>query len=438
MELDLDYYEKIILYKSLTDSTYLASIIDYITPQLFKTEDISNVIRVISNFYTTRNKVPTITEINTYLGDDRSREKFKQTVASLKNIDKNLDTEEVYANTERWIKERSIYEAILSSAKKLGAGNVNVSEILSEFERTCNISLTTDHGFSLFRDVDKLVDSLTNKDRVISSSWKWYDDQIGGGFLENGRAMYLFAGETNIGKSIVLGNVAANLSEQGKNVLLITLEMPELLYAKRICSNIVKIPMKEMQFAGHSIKSAIVEQRKQGKGCIYIKEFPPSTITANNLKGFIKKMIDSGIKIDAIVLDYLNLLTTSVGNNSYERIKHIAEQVRALTYTFSCPLITATQLGRAAFSTPDPDLSTISESIGLAATADVITSIYQSDEDREMNIIRFGMMKNRFGPNGQTQPMRIDYSTLTITQSDEDIVCSSDSTFSTLELFGKH
>lgn len=77
-------------------------------------------------------------------------------------------------------------------------------------------------------------------------------------------------------------------------------------------------------------------------------------------------------------------------------------------------------------------------SIGLAATADVITSIYQSDEDREMNIIRFGMMKNRFGPNGQTQPMRIDYSTLTITQSDEDIVCSSDSTFSTLELFGKH
>jgi len=64
-------------------------------------------------------------------------------------------------------------------------------------------------------------------------------------------------------------------------------------------------------------------------------------------------------------------------------------------------------------------LATISESIGLAATADVILSIYQNEEDRGLGIIRLGMMKNRYGPRGTTQAMRIDYSTLSIEEADD-------------------
>jgi hypothetical protein len=35
-------------------------------------------------------------------------------------------------------------------------------------------------------------------------------------------------------------------------------------------------------------------------------------------------------------------------------------------------------------------------------------------------VIRLGMMKNRFGPRGMVQAMRIDYSTLSIYQSEDD------------------
>ena len=71
---------------------------------------------------------------------------------------------------------------------------------------------------------------------MIPSKWKWLDDQLGGGFLKNGRALYVFAGQTNVGKSIVLGNVAANMAQQGKTVLLVSLEMSEMMYAKRLSS----------------------------------------------------------------------------------------------------------------------------------------------------------------------------------------------------------
>jgi len=76
-------------------------------------------------------------------------------------------------------------------------------------------------------------------------------------------------------------------------------------------------------------------------------------------------------------------------------------------------------------------------SIGLAATSDVILSIFQNEEDQELNLIRLGMMKNRFGPRGGIQPMNIDYTTLTITQSSEEEEFMNEEEISLLEKFAK-
>ena len=78
---------------------------------------------------------------------------------------------------------------------------------------------------------------------TISSGWKWLDEKIDGGFLENGRSLYVFAGESNVGKSIFLGNIACNIASQGKTVLVISLEMSEMIYARRLSSNITKTPV---------------------------------------------------------------------------------------------------------------------------------------------------------------------------------------------------
>jgi len=346
---------------------------------------------------------------------DEQKESFKELVKSFTDIDKTLDKEELYDNTEQFLKEKAVYHTMLNVAGDVSRGTVDTSVVLDKFEKSCNINLVTDLGLELYSDIDKLIKDLNSVERYVPSKWEWLDNCLGGGFLEAGKALYVFAGETNIGKSIFLGNIASNMAEDGKNVLLVTLEMSELLYARRLCSNVTKIPMKELADNTPSIKQAMNDQG----GKIFIKEFPPATITANQLKAFIKKFEEQGIKIDAIVLDYLNLMHSTIGNNSYESIKNVTEQVRAMSYLFNCPIISATQLNRAGFDTDNPDLATISESIGLAATADAIISIFQNEEDRGIGIIRLGMMKNRYGPRGLTQAMRIDYSTLTIEQADD-------------------
>lgn len=428
-KLNLDEYENIIIYKSLTDSGYLATIADIIKPDYFKNRAIASIFNIIKDFTEKRNKIPTVTEIKTYLTTDEQKAEFKSLVSSFNSIDKNLDRDELYENTERFLKEKAVYHTMLSVAEDVSKGKVDTSDVLQKFEASCNISLITDLGLDVYGDIDAIIEDLNTEQRHIPSKWEWLDYNLDGGFLEQGKALYVFAGETNIGKSIFLGNIAHNIASQGKNVLLVTLEMSELLYARRICTNAAKIPMKELKFNSPVLRE--VMKKEQGK--IFIKEFPPSTITPNQLKAFVKKFSDKGIKLDAIVLDYLNLLHSTVGNNSYERIKNVTEQVRAMSYTFNCPVVSATQLNRQGFDQDNPDLATISESIGLAATADVIISIYQNDEDRELNIIRLGMMKNRYGARGMTQAMRIDYSTLSIEQADdEDLDNDNDSTLSAL------
>jgi len=418
--IDLEDYERIICYKSITDSSYLNSIADYVKPEYFENQNIATYFKIVNDFYDKRKKLPTLTEIKTYLDTDVLKTGFKLLLESFRDIDKNLDKDELYQNTEQFLRERATFVQLQTILEEPEKNIKNPQNVLKSFDEICKICLNADMGIEIFKNIDTIVDDILNVENYISTGWEWLDESLGGGFLESGKALYMFAGQANIGKSIFLGNVAANIAKQGKNVLVISLEMSEMVYAKRICSNIAKIPMKDFKYETPSLRSKIKgEESTSGK--IFIKEFPPSTITPKQLEAFIKKLIDSGERIDAIVIDYLSLLTTSFGVNSYERVKHICEEVRAMTYTFKCPAISALQLNREMYGKSAPGMEGISESIGTAHVSDVLISIFQSEEDQELGIIKLGMMKNRYGPRGMVQPMRIQYDTLTIVQSEEDV-----------------
>lgn len=426
--LDLDYYEKVIIYKSLTNESYLTQIIDHVKPDYFNDKNIKRIFTLVKNFYIKRQTIPTVTELKSYLVNDELKDSFKIIVKDFANIDKNFNDEELTNNTERFLKERAIYNTMLSVAEDVSKGNVDTSFILDSFEKSCNVNLKSDIGLDLFDNIDKVVDDLNVDQPTISTGWKWLDDKLDGGFLENGRALYVFAGETNVGKSIFLGNIACNIASSGKTVLVISLEMPEMIYARRLSSNIAKIPMRELRGAGPSLSNQIKQYSKETPNSkILIKEFPPSTITPQNVQGYVTELKNRGVEVDAIVLDYLNLLKSPLGNNSYERIKHVTEGIRALTYVFECPIISATQLNRSGYDEENPGLDTISESIGMAATADCIFSIFQDDEDKELGIVKMGMMKNRFGANYGHLAMRINYDTLTISEDESLNVDDEDS-----------
>jgi replicative DNA helicase len=308
---------------------------------------------------------------------------------------------------------------MLDVADDCQAGNIDTANILDRFEKACSVNLTGGIGLEFFADIDTHIADLQREERYIPSTWEWLDRKLGGGFLETGKSLYLFAGATNIGKSIFLGNIACNVAAQGKTVVLVSLEMSELMYAKRISTSISQVPIGDLTGNPDIVKQKIESYKDtHPRSKLIIKEFPPNAISATQLGAFLQKLIHQGISPDLVILDYINLLYCPTGNNSYERIKYASEQLRALSYTYNCPVITATQINRSGLNEHNPGVENISESIGLAATADCIMSIWQEDEDTELGIIRMGMVKNRYGQNFGSTEMNIDYTTLTLSESE--------------------
>jgi len=416
--LDLDFYETVIAYNCLLDSTYLSSIVDYLDVRFFKNRDIKSIVSIIIKFFKERGTVPTQTEIKAYLVSDDLKESFKRMVGLFIDIDKKFDKTELTDNTELFLKEKAVYHALLDAAEKLDSKQLNTAELLTRIEKAVGVNLSQNMGIELFSEIDDFIKDLHSEEPHIKTGWKWLDNKLGGGFLENGRSLYVFAGETNVGKSIFLGNIATNIALCGKTVLLISLEMSEMMYARRLSSSITSIPLSHLKAESDNLRQLITQIAQGKKSKIIIKEFPPSTLTPHQLKSYVKKLIQRGIKPDAIVLDYLNLLHSPLGNNSYERVLYAAQQTRALSYELNCPIISATQLNRSGYNVDNPGLETISESIGLATTSDAIISIWQKDEDKELGIINIGMSKNRFGPNFGSIALKIDYNTLQITEDD--------------------
>jgi replicative DNA helicase len=419
-KLDLDFYEKVILYNCIFDNGYLASVIDYIKDDLFSDKDIKSVIGIIKNFYIKRGEVPSLNEIKTYLSDSNLKESYKNALIKMKEFDgTKFNRDELYENTETFLKQKLVFNTLLEAAENHDNGKLDASELLVKMEQAVGINLSPSLGLNLLENVDHFIEELSKNESKISTGWKWLDNKISGGFLERGKALYIFIGETNVGKSIFLGNIAANVALQGKTALVISLEMSEIMYGMRFASKLTKIPMFELKTDFDNLKEQLEDVRKQNnKSKILIKEFPPSTITPFQISAYLKKLSQRGIKVDCLVLDYLNLLSSPSGDTMYERIKHISEQLRAISYTHKVPIISASQIVRSSFSKEAPSLEAISEGISLANTADCIFNIWQSDEDKENGYINMGVAKNRFGPNFGSTLLKIDYTTLTLEEED--------------------
>lgn len=421
LPLDLDEYEKIIMFNSIMDQTYLETIFEYAKPSFFKDKDIRTVFTVLNSFYEEHKKVPNTTELKAHLISEEDKQALKRVIISFNSIDKNFDNAILIKNTERWLREKAVMNTVFNTSVDVQSGDIDSTKILKKFEDACNISLVDNLGFDYLENIDDHLKDLQKVFNILPTGWKWLDKHLGGGFMAEGRALYCFFGVTNVGKSIFLGNMATNILSQDKTVVLISLEMPEQVYAKRISACLSRIPSNDLNLQLDPLKNKLNQYKlKNSNAKLIIKEFPPKGVTVLNIKTYIEKLVRSGVKPDAIIIDYLNLIAPpSNGLNSYEGIKQITESVRALSYNFECPVITATQATRAAVSSPNPDVDKTSESMGLSHTVDAQFSIWTEAEDVELGIIHMGIVKNRFGPRQVHTQLKIDYPTLAISELDD-------------------
>jgi len=432
-KLDYDLFEYVIAFNCSFNDLYTTTVVDILKLEYLGNIHIRNYLNIIFDFFQSHQTLPNATEIRAYLCTDDLKDSYRDVVTKFKTLDTSYNIDELIINTEQFIKEKAVYAAVKSTINKFTEdnGTKNTDEIFQLFNNACNISLIDSLGFDYFNQIDKHIEDISQVDKFIPTGYRWLDKALGGGWLEGGRALYMFTGATNVGKSIVLGNVAAKLLEQGRTVVIISLEMSETVYCKRIDSQLSRIPFATLRQETENLKTYLnVFKERNPESRLIVKEFPPSSINANHIRAYLKRLKQKlKVEPDAVVLDYLTLLTAiNQSDSMYSDGKDIAEQIRALTYpvNFGCPFISAAQINRAGMSEVNPELDKTGESIAIPQTADAVISLWQTEAEKELGILNMGIRKNRFGQNFGKRAFKIDYDTLAIDEM-EDVFTNTDS-----------
>jgi hypothetical protein len=207
--------------------------------------------------------------------------------------------------------------------------------------------------------------------------------------------------------SWVLAKLGAEAMKQGKNVLHYTLELNENYVGLRYDACFTGIDFQNIRSNVDIVKKKIAEV----SGKLIIKYFPIKTVSAHSLKLHAERIQTLGTKIDLIIVDYADILRPSQSDrnsNSYSEAGGIYEELRGVAGELQIPVWTASQSNRAAMDEDIIQANNISDSYRKIMTADFVMSLSRKVQDKASNTARIHIIKNRFGPDGQTFPSKMN------------------------------
>lgn len=408
-----DQLEKLLFVGITKDENLLALLGDKFSSSIFSETPLQEVSNVFYKFYQKFARLPSEGEVKLFYSYEQYRNYYEPVQAVLNSVNYDeVDKSLLYEEFEAFIKERTallVLNEIADNISNKKKDALEPARLVQRFEEVSNISLCDLHVFDLQTDVGSYFEQVSDSDKRLSTGYKEIDKYTNGGILADGKFVGVIFGETNMGKSIMLTNFATNAVRQGKNALIISLELSEVLYATRTYADLYDLPISQINFLQEELKQKISNHRNYGK--LYVKEFPPGSVTVEQVSGFIENLIRKGYHFDLVCVDYLTLLSAPKADNSNEAGKELTRKLRALTYKFNFPIMTAAQLNRDGFDSV-PSNKNAAEAIAIPQECDFAIGIYQQKEDKEQNIMRVKCTKSRLGSNDWSIQLRYNRNNL--------------------------
>lgn len=222
--------------------------------------------------------------------------------------------------------------------------------------------------------------------------------------------------------SFVLGNLAARSFLQGNVTGLVTVELSDRQYMKRIGSNLLTVKGDEYSgiVTANQAKqlSDKINALRSGNGLngeLHIKEMMTGGATAIDIENYFLRLESKMNKrFKVIVVDYLNLLRPlKEQNGMYEKIKAISEELRGVAMRNEWCIISASQVKRDAVANYDLGMDSIAESFGLVHTVDSMYGLMRAPLESRMKIKVIANRDNGYEESYKFYNMHKDYFRLT-------------------------
>jgi replicative DNA helicase len=295
---------------------------------------------------------------------------------------------------ETFCRHKALEKAIIESTDLLE--KKNYGEVENKIKAAVQTGLVKDLGLDYFANPKERLEWIKKQAGALSTGWKAIDQKLYGGL--NRGEITVFAGGSGAGKSLFLQNFGVNWSLAGLNVVYISLELSEQLISMRLDSMVSGYAAREIM---RNVDDVDLKVRMKGKGAgkFRVKQMP-SGVNANDIRAFLREYeIQSGVKVDALLVDYLDLMMPIAAKISAENLfvkdKYVSEELRNLAVERNMLLVTASQLNRAAVEEIEFDHSHIAGGISKINTADNVVGIFTSNAMRERGRYQIQFMKTR-------------------------------------------
>lgn len=398
--------ETVILQNLLHDEDYMRKVIPFLKRDYFLETNEKIVYDKVKSFIDQYNSLPSKDALVIAIQNDKglNEDQFKEVFDTIQNLDPTDHNKEwLYKETEKFCKDKAVYNAILSSVAIIDGRDKSKSEdgIPALLQEALGVCFDNNVGHDYIQNASSRYDFYHKVESRVPFDLEYFNKITNGG-MPNKTLNIVLAG-TGVGKSLFMCHVAASVLAQGKNVLYITLEMAEERIAERIDANLMNITMDQLKELPRALFDSRIEKiRNKTEGALIIKEYPTTGAHAGHFKALLNELqLKRQFKPDLIVIDYLNICASSRlkaggGVNSYTLVKSIAEELRGLAVEENVPILSATQTTRTGYGNTDVELTDTSESFGLPATVDFMFALISTEDLENMNQLMVKQLKNRY------------------------------------------
>lgn len=393
-------FEYIIIKNLLSDPYYFKKAKTILNPEIFTDPDLGRIYKSILKFDELYNKAPNFQDLTTSINDIPNKDtrlNIAKKLIEIKNSE-NVSKEALDDKTVKYVQDSMFTNALLRGSDFIDLKDQNAKEDARKLiEESLKISLDVDLGMN-YQDIERRIEYYqTPKPGIKYLRYKSLNRRLGGGFLKG--TLNLFLAPAGVGKSLLMSTSITDFIMQGYNVLLVSMEMSDYEFVKRVDADLLDIQISSFRDCS---KEAILNNFNNIKdkiGKFYTKVYPAGTFSANMLDSLLDTYRDNGIEFDVVFLDYLGIMKSdrvspNVGLYSY--VKSIGEEVRGLAVKRDLTVISASQLNRQATNNTEASNDSVSDSLGTVQTADFLCFLLQTEQMKAENKLKFKITKNRY------------------------------------------
>jgi len=386
----------IIVYKDFSNS-----IIEVIDPHYFDNQYFRIICQMIKEYYSKYEHTPTFNTLEqltkSEISSPMAQKSVLDTLEQVKNVS---DDGSVYVQEKalKFCKQQELQKVMTKAQSIIDKGDFESYDRLEEMVRGALQVGETDKGTTdVFFNIDEVLDD--DYRHPIPIGVPGIDNLLKGG-LAKGEIGVILA-PTGVGKSTFTTKIANHAFNLGYNVLQIFFEDNPKIIQRKHFTLWTGIHPDDMSENREDVTAKVKHIKETMKNKLIMKKLPSDTVTMNQIKNQVRKMIAEGIKVDMIILDYIDcVVPDKMLGDEWKSEGSVMRGFEAMCHELDIAGWTATQGNRNSISSDVVTTDQMGGSIKKAQVGHVIITVAKSLQQKEMNLATIAITKSRIGKDG--------------------------------------